>query len=184
MINYENVLTNFKKYVEKFDLNNEEILAKLKHSYRVVSNAIRLAQKMSLNEEDTLLLKTIALLHDIGRFTQIEIGSTADDQLTNLDHAELGVYYLFTEGHIEDFGIPKSYFPIIEKAIANHNRLAIEEDLNEEEIFFSKLIRDADKIDIFKLLGTDYKEINYDGLFKDTISKEVWKYGKTFLAIN
>ena len=40
------------------------------------------------------------------------------------------------------------YDDIIKIAIKNHNKFAIEEGLTEEQIKFSKLIRDADKIDI------------------------------------
>ena len=43
----------------------------------------------------------------------------------------------------------KHYIPIILKAIKNHNKLKIEDDLNEEELLYAKIIRDADKLDIF-----------------------------------
>ena len=44
---------------------------------------------------------------------------------------------------------------MIFKSILNHNRLRIPEGETESVAFFSKLLRDADKIDIYRVV-TDY----------------------------
>ena len=40
-------------------------------------------------------------------------------------------------------------------AIGNHNRLAIEDGLDEKTLLFAKLIRDADKCDIFRVFAQE-----------------------------
>ncbi len=161
MINYEIVLKKFKEYLDHFDLNEKELAMKASHSYHVADLAKKLAKRMELTEEDTILAMTIGLLHDIGRFVQYEKTHCYSDIKSNIDHALVADNYLFSEGHIKDFAIDKKYHTVIRKAIQNHNKLAIESDLTEKELFFAKLIRDVDKIDIFRQDATSY-EPNYN----------------------
>lgn len=154
MLDYEIVLKSFKKYLENFDANNEAIAVKVSHSYHVADLAGKLGKRMELSEEEIALGKIIGLLHDIGRFLQYKRTQIYSDIATNLDHALLATEYLFKENHIEDFKIPKEFHCIIEKAIFNHNKLKIEENLNELELFFSKFLRDVDKIDILRQQAT------------------------------
>ena len=50
---------------------------------------------------------------------------------------------------------------IIEKAIENHNKLEIAENLASDELLFTKMIRDMDKVDIYKQVAIKY-EIHFD----------------------
>ncbi len=168
MIDYEFVLKKFKEYVNNFDTNDKGIAMKISHSYHVADLANKLAKRMELNEEDTLLAKTIGLLHDIGRFAQYERTHEYNDIKTYIDHGQVGSDYLFQENHIEDFKLPEKYYQVIQKAILNHNKLTIETDLNEQELFFVKLIRDIDKIDVFRQNATE-EDLSY----KESVSKEV-----------
>jgi len=69
----------------------------------------------------------------------------------SVDHAQFGADLLFKEGLIEKFGIQDSVvLNLIETAIRNHNVFKLPDDLDEKELLFSKLIRDADKIDIMR----------------------------------
>lgn len=172
MINYEKIVNQFNVYLKMFDVKNKEIMAKVKHSHRVVNIISELAKRMKLNEETIALLKTIGLFHDIGRFVQYKISGMYDDIGSNLNHADLGVDYLFIKGHIKDFEVPEKYYRIIRIAIANHNKLKIEKNLTDEELLCVKLIRDADKIDIFKVLGEDFKNTNLC-LFEGEMSLKV-----------
>lgn len=154
MINYENVLKEFKKYVEQFDSDNEMIAMKISHSYHVAELAKILGKRLELTEEEINLVKTIGLLHDIGRFVQYEKTKSYNDATTKIDHGKVATDYLFKEEHIQDFAIPEKYYSIVETAIYNHNKLEIEEDLTEEELFYVHLTRDVDKIDIFRQEAT------------------------------
>ena len=67
------------------------------------------------------------------------------------------------------------YDEIIKKAIINHNRNEIKDVNNEKELLHCKIIRDADKLDIFKVILDSELEAAYpiDRYPKDDISEEV-----------
>ena len=58
---------------------------------------------------------------------------------------------LFEKGMIRNFIEDSQYDEIIKKAIENHSKLAIEKGLNERELLHSKIIRDADKLDNYRV---------------------------------
>jgi len=103
--------------------------------------------KSILTKEQMELAKIIGLLHDIGRFEQFKkFGSFSDK---NVDHADESCNYLFKDGHIRDFIEDDRYDSIIEKAIRYHNKFRVPK-LSDEELLFTKMIRDMDKVDIYK----------------------------------
>ena len=65
----------------------------------------------------------------------------------SFDHADYAVKLLFEDGLIKEYDIEEEYYEIIKKAIKYHNKYKIEE-CDETEEFFTKIIRDADKLDI------------------------------------
>ncbi len=183
----------FKKYLENYDINDDKVKLKLTHTYGVVKAAEYLADSLQLDAENKSIAQIIALLHDIGRFEQTKMSKDVYDVADKMffDHAEYGVKILFDEGLIRQFVEDEKYDEIIYKAILNHNKLKIEEGLNDEELLHAKLIRDADKIDNFRvkltesfkvLLGTDDKE----AIFNDTISDKIYNdfMSKKLININ
>ena len=108
----------------------------------------KVAKALKLNKEEIELAELIGLLHDIGRFEQYNRENEYRNEMI-LDHANLGVEILVKDDYIKKYIDDKYYIPIILKAIKNHNKLKIEDDLNEEELLYAKIIRDADKLDIF-----------------------------------
>jgi len=139
----------FQKYIETFDLKDPFMHIKHVHSYRVEELSRILATKMNLTKEEVDLATLIGLLHDIGRFYQIEKTKGFDDN--KLDHADYGVMYLFEKGHIREFIEDNRYDEIIKKAVLYHSKFALPSNLTKQEELFCKLIRDADKIDILKV---------------------------------
>lgn len=155
MINIEKVKEEFDNYVSKFDNNQGRIKLKIDHIKRVEKISKELAKYLNLNEEQERLAEAIGIFHDIGRFKQVEMYDTFSDR-DSINHAELGAKILFEDNLIEQFGIEEKYRKIIKLAILNHNKDKIEEGLTEKEKLFCKVIRDADKLDIFYVL------CNYD----------------------
>ncbi|MBR4262228.1 MAG: HD domain-containing protein [Bacilli bacterium] len=149
MIDIKKIEEELVSYLEEFDHSKEKIALKHEHSLEVVKVMNMIVSKMNLTEEDKNLALTIAYLHDIGRFEQLVKIGKFDDFI--YDHADNGVDLLFNRGLIKKFSIPEEYYRIINVAIKNHNKLSIEEGLTDQELFYSKLIRDADKIDIFRV---------------------------------
>ena len=145
----------FDKYTDNYDKKIMEISLKYHHSLTVMDLMGELAYRLDLSKEEILLSKLIGLLHDIGRFEQFKKYSSFNDK--NLDHAEAGADYLFKENHIRDFIDTDKYDSIIEHAIRNHNKFKIESGLDKKELLFSKMIRDMDKVDIYKQIATKYE---------------------------
>lgn len=137
----------FNQYVNLYDINDPKIKLKMEHSYRVMEKSVWLAKQLQVSEEDLYLAEVIGLLHDFGRFEQIKRYHSFNDAVT-VDHGDLGCKILFEEGWIRKFPIDPKYDSIIEKAIRNHNKIAIEDGLTGQELLQAKMIRDADKLDI------------------------------------
>ena len=93
------------------------------------------------------------------------------------------------EGGIAGFFVAPGHDEIIKKAVLNHNRLKIQDGLTEKELLFAKIIRDADKLDIFYTITIDkfpaifwYKDFDdekiSDELMNDFKSKKALNYQK------
>lgn len=167
----------FKKYVEPYDITDEKIAIKVAHTYRTADVAEQIAESVTTNEKDINLAWLIGLLHDIGRFEQLRIYDTFNDRIS-IDHADFGVKLLFEDGLIERFIDERKYDDIIYKAIKNHNKFSIEDELNEQEFLHAKIIRDADKTDIFEVHVKDIEapeHVLYDekAITEEIITSEV-----------
>ena len=147
MIDINNAKNEFLKYVQNYDLNNENIKRKEQHSLRVMAISKKIAEELKLSEEEIKLATLIGLLHDIGRFEQYTKWKTFSDRIST-NHGVLGSKILEENNFIRTFVTENKYDEIIKKAIINHNKYQIDENLNETELLYSKIIRDADKIDI------------------------------------
>ncbi|MBQ9181673.1 MAG: HD domain-containing protein [Bacilli bacterium] len=150
MIDIENSKKLFQRYVNKYDYNDEKIFLKVYHTYRVLDNSIEIAKSLNLSESDVWVAALIGLLHDIGRFEQITKYNTFND-LKSVDHANLGIEILKGNNFIDSFVSDKYIQNIVLTAINNHNKYKIEDNLDKKTLMFCKIIRDADKLDIFKI---------------------------------
>lgn len=146
MIDIERAKKEFINYTNRFDSENQNIAMKIGHSLRVMEISKKIAQNLGLQEERVQLATIIGLLHDIARFEQMEKYNTFHDA-DSIDHGDYGVEILNKD--IRKYIDTDKYDTIIKKAIKNHNKYAIEDGLNKDELLFSKIIRDADKTDIF-----------------------------------
>jgi len=147
----------FDNYVKKFDMNIPQIRLKYYHSYEVMKLMNELADMLNLKEEEKKLASAIGLLHDIGRFPQIQEYGDCNDVKTGVDHAVLGINYLFSQNHIKDFYKKEEYYDFVKDAIDNHNKYKINDNISLKSISFSKMIRDMDKIDIYRVMAQEYE---------------------------
>ena len=88
-----------------------------------------------------------------------------------------GVEILFHNGLIRHFIEDNKYDEIIKLAILNHNKAEIEKGLTERENLHAKIIRDADKTDIFYVLTVGDKEAIWEksDLSNDIITDEIYR---------
>lgn len=166
----------FDKYTSNYDMNIKELNYKYHHSYRVMENMKAIAKSINLSSKDIELAKCIGLLHDIARFTQFEKFKSFND--INLDHGDYAINILKETNALKYFDINKSDYEVVYKAIKNHNKYEIESNLSERELLFSKMIRDADKLDILYALGNpELKEIFREdkGEISERIHKEFYQ---------
>jgi len=160
MLNPEKYLRFFKDYTSTFlhncenDNTTENIRLKIKHSLNVFKHSLEISKSENLNAKDYFLAGVCGLFHDIGRFEQFTKYNTFVDS-NSIYHGSLGVEVVEREQVFND--LTDSMIKIIKAAIYNHGLISIEKYENEKELFFSKLVRDADKADIYRIVAEYYK---------------------------
>ena len=166
----------FKEYVKNYNPEDEKIKIKIAHIERVSQISKKLAENLKLSQEDIELAELIGLLHDIGRFEQVKRYNTFVDK-DSINHGEYGVKILFEDGLIREFIKNDKYDRIIKLAILNHNKADIEKGLTKRENLHARIIRDADKTDIFSVLTTGDKEAIWEkaDLSNDIITDEIYR---------
>lgn len=160
---YEAIYTWFSSFVKSHYSDDsfimENILLKENHSYRVNKLAEQIALSINLCDPDIKLAGLIGLLHDTGRFPQFSQYRTFRDNLS-INHAELGIMTLKRFSILDD--IPDKEREIIHTAIFNHNALHIENGIPEKMLIHSRIIRDADKLDIIPIMLDYYQKSGDD----------------------
>ncbi len=149
MINLEKAKKYFEEYVGRYDPEMSRIRLKITHIEHVAENSRRIAKMAGLSGEDCDLAELIGFLHDIGRFEQVRLYDTFNDRIS-VDHADKGIEVLFDDGEIRNFIQDDQYDQTILAAVKNHNKYQVADGLPEREQLFCKIIRDADKLDIFR----------------------------------
>jgi len=154
--NVVNLKNWFSNYLTNFKSDNSELQRNIKlkedHTRRVVKEILDIGKALELNSNELYLAEIIALLHDIGRFEQYARYKTFVDSKSE-DHAELGVKILKKDDVLNEFN--ESIKSLIFRTILYHNRATLPEHETEICLFFTKLLRDADKLDIWRVV-TDY----------------------------
>lgn len=163
----EKAIDKFKEYTSNYDMSIMEISLKYHHSFAVMDLMGEVAFRLNLDKEMIELARVIGLLHDIGRFEQFNKYHILSDEYS--DHADESVEYLFDKGHIREFLKEDKYDNIIKHAIQYHNKLEIDEHLDDLELLFVKMIRDMDKVDCYKQFA-----VHFDNIFNaEEVTKEV-----------
>lgn len=150
MIDRERVTRAFDSYVAAYNAGEPKIKLKIDHTYRVAALCERIGQ--SAGNEDLDLIWLCGMLHDIGRFEQVRRYNTFVDAVS-VEHAGFGADLLFTEGLLERFctGLSETELRILERSIRSHSAYRLSPGLSETEIAYCNVLRDADKIDIFRV---------------------------------
>jgi putative nucleotidyltransferase with HDIG domain len=149
----------FDNYAAGFYGNDEFINANLKlkeeHSWRVCEEMRYLTGVLGLTENQKRIADVAALFHDIGRFEQFVKCKTYNDS-RSLNHCLLGVEVLRREKVLEN--AEEKEKELILKAIEYHGIMELPSGLDGDELLFSQLIRDADKLDIFYVVLRYYTQ--------------------------
>lgn len=150
--------------------NKDLVVSKLEHSLRVYELSKSFAEYSRFGEDEVELAGKIGLLHDIGKFEQIRKYGVLKP-INDFDHGKCGAKMLFEDGLIEEYESNVDLYPLIKFAIENHNKYALPANSDEKILRFSKLLRDADKVDIMYQMGPRGKTL--EDIEEATISPEV-----------
>jgi putative nucleotidyltransferase with HDIG domain len=134
---------------QSIDIN---INMKYQHCLKVANNAQSITEMLDMKESERNLAYICGLFHDIGRFRQYKLYQTFVDS-QSIYHGELGVDVLEKLNILKSFD--KKQARIIKDTVYNHGLLSISDNLKDDSIKFTKIIRDADKLDIYRIV-TDY----------------------------
>jgi HD superfamily phosphohydrolase YqeK len=149
----------FDIYARAFLTGNPELdsplTLKIEHTARVCGNIRQLAQAIGLSEEKVRLAEVIALFHDVGRFEQYRRHHTFNDQ-KSINHAMAGIDVLAHAKILDP--LPDDEKKIIVDAIRFHNAPALPDGHPSDSQVFMRLIRDADKLDIWKVFADCYRQ--------------------------
>ena len=179
IIDRERVKNTFAEYTSRYNATDPKIKLKIDHTYRVAELCELIARDLKLDEYETDVAWLTGMLHDVGRFEQIKRYNTFNDA-QSVDHANFGADLLFKEGfldtYVDGFHDDK-YGVIVENAIRNHSAFRIDERLDEYTVMFCNILRDADKVDIFRVNvdtpAEDIYNVTTEELKNSQVSPEV-----------
>jgi len=164
---FNSYCNSFKELTDKQQLNFD---IKREHSQRVANIALTISDRLQWTEDEQKIAFLVGLLHDIGRFRQLSEFDTFNDE-KSIDHAELALEILKDVNLFDILKIGNK--ELVFTAILNHNKFKIKEGLSNEEFLHAKLIRDADKLDIYRVLTEYYSKRN--GSANHTLTWELKK---------
>lgn len=148
----------FNEYVNKYSSTDGELQRnidlKAEHTGKVCEEILDISASLFLSEEEVRIAETTALFHDVGRFEQyVRYGTFADSKSEN--HATLGAKVLEKEKVLDRLNQQDKV--LILCTVANHNKAVLPEIKSERCLFFLRLLRDADKLDIWRVVTEYYK---------------------------
>ncbi|NJD57536.1 MAG: HD domain-containing protein [Nitrospirae bacterium] len=154
LLNIRQWVTRYCKTFHSPDEDNQRNIAlKELHTHRVAANMLSIAGTVLRNKSKVMIAEAIGLLHDIGRFPQYAQYRTFRDSVS-VNHGRLAAKVIESENILN--GIPINEKDMILDAVRFHNAPSVPGDLNAETIFFLKMIRDADKLDIWRVFAEYY----------------------------
>ena len=128
------------------------LLLKVRHTERVADLAGRIVTELELAGEQRQSALLAALLHDVGRFPQF-VGWRTFRDADSVNHGRLGARVL------RDACVFAGETPAVRRmviaAVALHNRYALPADLPERTLLVTRVVRDADKIDILRIFSEE-----------------------------
>lgn len=148
----QNLKIWFSEYCRSFystdPADQKNIITKEEHTRRVCANMAEIARHLGLDENRAALAEAIALFHDVGRFIQYQRYRTFRDSIS-ANHAALGAGVLVEKNALGS--LPERERKLILRAVTLHNVFAIPAGIDEEDLLLIKMVRDADKLDIWRI---------------------------------
>ena len=145
---FEKIREWFERYVGTFDLSVPIIQMKYTHSLDVMKVGETLTRVLEWPPDAAAVGVSACLLHDAGRFSQYRDFGTYYDG-ASVDHGQRGFEVLLSDFPSE--AADAEAREVLLQAVRWHNKKRLP-DLASEAMPFCRLVRDADKLDVFYLV--------------------------------
>ncbi|MDR2529504.1 MAG: HD domain-containing protein [Synergistaceae bacterium] len=145
---FEKIREWFERYVGAFDLSVPMIQMKYTHSRDVMKVGETLTRALEWPSDAAEVGVSACLLHDTGRFSQYRDFGTYYDG-ASVDHGERGFEVLLSDFPSE--AADAEAREVLLQAVRWHNKKNLPK-LTPEVMPFCRLVRDADKLDVFYLV--------------------------------
>ena len=138
------------------------------HTGFVVKNAEAIADGEGFTDEEREVSLAAALLHDTGRYEQLRRYNTFKDS-ESVDHAVFSHDIVLEKGWLDQIeevkvkGEGEQRKDSILKAVLYHNRRDLPEGMDPLTEVASHTVRDADKLDIFRVLEDQVEHTDWRG---------------------
>ena len=126
---------------------------KQEHTARVCRAIEMLCASLDLDGPKTARARAAGMVHDMGRFPQFAVFHTYSDARSK-NHAALGCREIVRSKILSHLSVTDRQ--LILRAVALHNRPRLPATLGRDLGLLARLLRDADKIDIFNVMKNHY----------------------------
>jgi hypothetical protein len=154
---WDDLLKWYDGYAASFKTGDREledaVSIKCGHTQRVIAEIRQLCNSMSLDPHRSELANIAALFHDVARFEQFRRYRTFSD-FRSINHAAAAVDILSANRLLAPLD-PADARTVI-AAIRHHNAANLPNELAGDGQLLCKLLRDADKLDIYKVVIDHY----------------------------
>ena len=153
MLSVDGSVERFRDYAAAFRNGDrfcdENIELKVEHTLRVVAETRELCRAEDVPERLARLAQYAALLHDLSRFSQFRQSGSFNDA-ESFDHGDRSAELAAAEGWVS--GLEHRDAEAVLTAVCWHNKPALPEGLSPDALTLSRIVRDADKLDIMALV--------------------------------
>ena len=157
-IDLEDLAGKYRRYVDGFRDGAGELPAmmqlKLDHTGFVCENAKVIADGEAFSPREREAALAAALLHDTGRYEQLLRYNTFRDA-DSIDHARLSYNIVVEKGWTDNRAVLN--------AVLWHNLRELPPDPDALSAVAAQTVRDADKLDIFRVLEVQVRETDWRG---------------------
>ena len=149
----DELIRRFKEYAATFrgrgKYCDENIDLKIDHTLRVASEMSRLCAAERVSRGMLVPAMYAAMLHDISRFSQF-VASGSFNDAESFDHGDRSAEIAAADGWVA--GLDRHLAEAVLTAVCWHNKRSIPAELSPDAMLLTRLLRDADKLDIFNVI--------------------------------
>jgi len=164
----------YKNYYSQDQIIMDMVNLKENHSLRVAKISRELAVNLKLEDYELDFAELVGLLHDIARCEQAHYKTFRDTP--SFDHGDIGAIRLQEADILDSLGSEEKAAVIF--SVKYHNKRVVPPSSPKEKLF-ANILRDSDKVDIFKYVKVPQSDNSYSpDLVKYLIKGEVAPYEK------